>query len=139
MDHSLRTSDPNTTGDRSTEVAAHTPGPWEYVPSTKDHGPYVTSQFGSTICDCYVMSNPNALSVRNGGDSRPIHHLHEMADPNARLIAAAPELVAPFDAADNGDWRALDLLLGHSAHGQFWRGVFKEFRAAITKATGGAS
>jgi hypothetical protein len=40
-------------------------------------------------------------------------------------------LTNPFDAADSGDWRALDLLLGHSAHGQFWRGVFKEFRSAL--------
>ena len=71
----------------------HTPGPWEYVPSTEHHGPYVTSDFGTTIADCYVMSNPGNLSVLNGGDSRPIHHLHEMADPNARLIAAAPELL----------------------------------------------
>lgn len=70
----------------------HTPGPWAYVPSTEHHGPYVTSDYGNTICDCYVMSNPTALSTRNGGTSRPISFMHEMADPNARLIAAAPEM-----------------------------------------------
>jgi hypothetical protein len=76
------------------EQAKHTPGPWEYVPSSEHHGPYVTSEFGSTICDCYVMSRPDLPATRNGGESRPIPFLHEMADPNARLIAAAPDLLA---------------------------------------------
>lgn len=75
-------------------ITEPTPGSWEYVPSTEHHGPYVTSEFGSTICDCYVMSDPSGASVRNGGTSKPIHHLHEMADPNARLIAAAPAMLA---------------------------------------------
>lgn len=72
---------------------AHTPGPWDYVPSNEHHGPYVTTEYGITVCDCYCMSNPSSLSVRNGGNSKPIHHMHEMADANARLIAAAPELL----------------------------------------------
>lgn len=75
-------------------MSAHTPGPWDYVEGTEHHGPYVTTQFGTTVCDCYAMSNPLSLSVRNGGDSRPINHMAEMAGPNARLIAAAPELLA---------------------------------------------
>lgn len=72
----------------------HTPAPWEYVPSTEHHGPYVTSEFGSTICDCYTMSQPGLWSTANGGPSKPVLFLAEMADPNARLIAAAPELFA---------------------------------------------
>lgn len=71
----------------------HTPGPWEYVPSTVNHGPYVTSNFGSTICDCYVMSQPSMYSIGNGGPSKPMPFLAEMADPNARLIAAAPKML----------------------------------------------
>lgn len=78
---------------------AHTPGPWDYVPSNEHHGPYVTTEHGSTVCDCYCMSNPSGLSVRNGGNSKPIHHMHEMADANARLIAAAPELLEALKAA----------------------------------------
>lgn len=67
----------------------HTPTPWDYVPSTEHHGPYITSEFGSTICDCYVMSHPGEPSTANGGKSKPILFLHEMADPNAVLIVRA--------------------------------------------------
>jgi len=69
-----------------------TEGPWEYIPSTEHHGPYVAGPWAGDICDCYTMSNPRSLSVVNGGDSRPIHHQHEKADANARLISAAPEM-----------------------------------------------
>lgn len=71
-----------------------TPGPWEYVASTKDHGPYVSGPWGGDICDCYVMSNPQSPAVCNGGDSRPVHHQADRADANAKLIAAAPEMYA---------------------------------------------
>jgi hypothetical protein len=66
-----------------------TPGPWEYVPSTEHHGPYITSQFGSTICDFYVMSHPGEPSERNGGKSKPISFMAEMADANAELAVVA--------------------------------------------------
>jgi len=67
---------------------------WSYVASTEHHGPYVAA-FSGDICDCYAMSNPNSLSVRNGGTSRPVPHQGEKADANARFIAhAANELPA---------------------------------------------
>jgi hypothetical protein len=71
-----------------------TPTPWEYIPSTEHHGPYVTCLTGD-ICDCYTMSNPAAASVRNGGDSYPIHHQGKQADANAQRIVLA---VNNFDA-----------------------------------------
>lgn len=74
-------------------MSSFTPGPWEYIASNEHHGPYVACNFGGDICDCYAMSNPSSLSVRNGGDSKPIHSQHEMADANAHLIAAAPDLL----------------------------------------------
>lgn len=66
-----------------------TPGPWGYVASNENHGPYVCNDWGAgDICDGYVMSNPDSLSVRNGGNSRPINHQHDEADANMRYIAA---------------------------------------------------
>lgn len=72
---------------------AATSGPWGYVPATERHGPYVTSDFGSDIADCYTMTRPDLCSVRNGGESKPVHFMGEMADANAKFIAAAREAV----------------------------------------------
>ena len=69
-----------------------TPGPWEYVASTEHHGAYVAGPYGD-ICDCYTMSTPLAASLRNGGDSYPVPFQGEDMDQNARLIAAAPEML----------------------------------------------
>jgi hypothetical protein len=105
--------------------AKHTPGPWEYVAATEHHGPYVTSAFGSTICDCYTMSHAGSASVLNGGPSRPISFMHEMADPNARLIAAAPDLLIELQAM-------VETFAGYQGM------ELNSARAAIAKATGAA-
>lgn len=105
----------------------HTPGPWDYVPGTEHHGPYVTTEYGSTICDCYTMGRPELPSVLNGGISRPLRFLAEMAEPNARLIAAAPELLT-----------ALTLLHAHlfGPEPAEPRHIIDELcRAALSKAT----
>jgi hypothetical protein len=95
----------------------HTPKPWEYVPSNENHGPYVVRLFGGDIADCYTMSNLNDRAVCNGGTSRPIHYMGGMADANARLIAAAPDLLEAILNSDDAHWTPA-------------------MRAAITKATG---
>ncbi len=114
----------------------HTPGPWEYVPGTQHHGPYITSAFGSTIADCYTMSMPFERSTANGGPSKPLPFLHEMAEPNARLIAAAPELMEALEAHDEymsahyPEGPACDAL--HPTASANWVRI----RAAIAKARG---
>lgn len=73
-----------------------TPGPWGYVASNENHGPYVCNDWGAgDICDGYVMSKPDSLSIRNGGDSKPINHQNDEADANMRYIAAVnPEAIS---------------------------------------------
>lgn len=72
---------------------SYSPGPWECVPSNENHGPYVVGPWGSDIADCYTMSNLSDRAVCNGGASKPIHFQNEAADANAKLIAAAPDLL----------------------------------------------
>ena len=93
----------------------HTPGPWEFVPGNEHHGPYVTSEFGNTICDCYTMTEPGVLSADK--TRRPVPFLHEMAEPNARLIAASPDFAAGVEqmlaheqAGGDGWWKGWDML-----------------------------
>lgn len=110
----------------------HTPGPWEYVPSNKNHGPYVSGLFGGDIADCYVMSQPSLPSRANGGESKPIHFMGEQADANARLIAAAPELLEALESALNELWADRH---SHQDRISFERDFASEF-AAIAKARG---
>lgn len=128
------------------KLPQHTPGPWEYVKSTEHHGPYVTTAADCTygdIADCYAMSNPSLLSVRNGGRSRPIHHQYDRADANARLIAAAPDLLALVQHFK--DWLMkdanpyhvnLDDMRVYHLDGGVLYNLLNEARAAISKATG---
>ena len=112
-----------------------TPGPWDAVAATEHHGWYVTSDYGNTICDLYCMSRPDLPSTINGGESRPIPFMHEMAGPNARLIAAAPDLLAALTRMleSVGDV-SMDGYVENSLHSS----DVEEARAAIAKA-GGAS
>jgi hypothetical protein len=77
----------------------HTPvfhGPFEYVPGTENHGPYVTNAVGNTVCDCYVMTQPAAWSVRT---PVPVNHCGEMAEDYARLFGASFELLDELNQA----------------------------------------
>ncbi len=107
--------------------AAHTPGPWDVVEATEHHGWYVTSVFGNTICDLYCMTRPDLPATINGGASRPVPFMHEMDGPNARLIAAAPDLL-----------EALELLTGGLPSGAMFSERMAKARAAIAKARGAA-
>lgn len=120
-----------------------TKGPWEYVPSTEHHGPYVSAPWGGDVCDCYAMSNPLAMSVRNGGDSRPIHHQAERADANARLIAAAPALYEALAALESDAQQEVTDLGAIIQEGGEWtwedREKLKKYNAilsALSKARG---
>jgi len=119
------------------QLQTHTPGPWDYVASTEHHGPYVTSQFGNDIADCYTMSNVREPSIRNGGTSKPIHFMHEQADANARLIATAPELLESLQAvvAQINDYERVNNLSPSPGRTECWDCVARA-KEVIAKATG---
>ncbi len=70
--------------------------------------------------------NPDAMgkAIRIAAGADP------MPDPRDLRIA---ELEAPYRNADAKDWEWLENNLGHGGHGQFWRAVMSEVRAALTK------
>ena len=63
------------------------PTPWELIAATEHHGPYIVNEYGHDVCDFYAMSNPLAASMRNGGNSYPVHFTD--AEANAKLVVEA--------------------------------------------------
>lgn len=111
-----------------------TPGPWQYVPSTEHHGPYVTSEFGCTICDFYTMTLPNERSTANGGPSRPIHFMYEMADANALVASLAPEMAD--ELRDLKRWLGPDLFTSTDVYQARCATSMKRISALLSKLKG---
>ena len=99
--------------------ATHTPGPWQ--------------------CEPVTDSNPEWLDtplVRGRFDIFPVPH-DDCADANARLIAAAPELLAATERLLKL-WEA-QAVVGASPDADAWRAIARDCdkaRAAIAKARG---
>jgi hypothetical protein len=103
--------------------AKHTPGPWHFYrgfrsPSVKTVGDRVH------IC---TLSTARASAVSDG---RPLNQ----AVADARLIAAAPELLAALQAEE--EWRARDRDGAIDPEWDYEEMVGSLRRAAIAKATG---
>ncbi len=65
----------------------------EYVKATEHHGPYITTEYGNTVADLYIMSRPTIMVPSK---PRPVPFLHEFADGNARRLVAAWNACANF-------------------------------------------
>jgi hypothetical protein len=106
--------------------AAHTPGPWSYRPFEHDDWGIVRGPDG------YVVANAqsNRVSDEEKDDAR--WHRTDPYEANARLIAAAPELLQAL--------KALLEIVEKTKWGQPWPGrphaECDRARAAIAKATG---
>jgi hypothetical protein len=110
-------------------MSKHTPGPWRFA-LNDDGKPWLlnsgyaivafgaeSSEDGGQICEVSVQSKPK----RGEGWK----HSCPVRDANARLIAAAPDLL-----------EALQYVL--SAHGEQLTDAFEQAHKAIAKATGAA-
>ena len=97
----------------------HTPGPWTAHPIELNHGlPYTPVAASTLIAKAYSTAF---------GD-------HEQSDANARLIAAAPELLEALKGLDEAYCRAGADLTRDERHEDRLRLIAA--RAAIAKATG---
>lgn len=105
----------------------HTPGPW--FQGTGDH------QY--CVYDKKVWINPDGS---RGGDTPNIVVVVSPADAlaDARLIAAAPELLEACQAMVEWDDREKDHAVDFSARIALCEVAFEKARAAIVKATGSA-
>ena len=101
-------------------MSKHTPGPWIGAgPSFGDPLPRYTTEI--------VTEREDEDGAATSICELPFHHHDDENEANARLIAAAPELLEALkeivDAADGAGWEQLDP-------------SFKKARAAIARATG---
>ena len=106
---------------------AHTPGPWVIDGDTIQGAPELNGEQPHAVeatCVAVVLS-------RERGSYR--HYPKERATANARLIAAAPELLAALEKM-LARWDALSV----EDLGPGCRAIADNARAAIAKATGGA-
>lgn len=110
----------------------HTLGPWQVVPATEHHGPFVTTEDDRSVCDLYAMSGPGSI----GGGGKPKPCSFHNAEANAALIAAAPDMLEALKALDTA-WA--DSFPGGPEtveYAQRAREIWAQIRAAIAKAEG---
>ena len=116
-------------------MSGHTPLPWDVVPGNQNHGPYITTAFGTTVCDLYAMSHPIS------GEPKAVWFTD--AALNAELIVRAvnahDELLKALKSA-----RTLINHMGDALNGidavskedvEFSTPIFQEIDAAIARAT----
>ena len=115
--------------------------PFELVEATEHHGPYITTAFGTTVCDFYAMSKPGWPSTASGGPSKPVPFTD--ADENAAFMVRAANSYHDMLAALRLAEGRLALLLRvfprdhkFSDHPTATRCVLDMVSAAIVKAEG---
>ena len=110
------------------QKAAHTPGPWqiEWNAAQSGEGHYITDSN-----DMGELSRIAAVLFHDDADGE--------TRANARLLAAAPELLAACKSMIEWDDREHDHAVDFSARMALCDAAFNAARAAIAKAEGGAA
>jgi hypothetical protein len=112
--------------------AKHTAGPWAVLPEEVDRD-YIRVR-GTRLGDRYKVANV----LTPTGKGVPAREADETR-ANARLIAAAPELLEACQALAEWDAREKDHAVDFYGRLSLCEAAFAKARAAIAKATGGAS
>jgi hypothetical protein len=94
-------------------MSKHTPGPWE----AKNNG----THWNNKEIDNWIITYGN-------DDEQIVDHVYEEA--NARLIAAAPELLAACEEFER--WH--EVVSSDSYHSEWTQALAQKMRAAIAKA-----
>ena len=116
-------------------MSGHTPGPWTWNNYCNDVSPEDPQA-------CVLVSHGTASEVMPTVEIIELEEDFSVDPANARLIAAAPELL---DALKSVLESAVDLrhIAAHSQGSEMdereWEAEFDQARAAIAKATGSAS
>lgn len=115
-------------GQQEQQSAQHTPGPWRVLPEECDK-PYIRVR-GSALGSRYKVANVltpiyDGVHEREAAETRA----------NARLIAAAPDLLAALQTAVHL-YTQYGLVSGAAVDGISGGRWVNEARAAIAKATG---
>lgn len=101
-------------------MSGHTPGPWYADPSKRVTGFAVTHD---------GEPNPLAIALRKPKNSYSKGIPDTKALANARLIAAAPELLEALESAQMA-------LMGYTHQNEITLAALEKIRAAIAKARG---
>ena len=106
-----------------------TPAPWKWTSDLVNEGNALIGNNGNFVFYgdniCAGLSNDDGWGARIGGT-----HSDEESEANARLIAAAPELLEALQMAEKA------MVKGRNVTYPEWYGVINKARAAIAKATG---
>lgn len=113
-------------------TTAHTPGPWfTGEPHFGRYGIYSEHTAGGGRCKQGRQSICIAHYEGKGGSKA----YHDMFKANARLIAAAPELLEALEEAENALADYILTIERTGASLNYGHSVLKKARAAIAKAT----
>jgi hypothetical protein len=80
------------------EPVMHTPGPWEYFPAQNYEG-FAIAPRGRLPTLAAIQSKGHITAFNYPGQT----------EPNARLIAAAPEMLAMLKRIPGADWTSDDV------------------------------
>lgn len=122
-----------------TSQTEHTPLPWEVVEATENHGPYITTAFGTTVCDLYAMTDPHSNGAILRGETKARSISHTDADLNAPLIVRAVNCHDDLLAACKNALQEMNARIDFAAENNEPAPIFigiADLHAAIAKAEG---